>query len=303
MNIATSLTHRLLSSAPKNPAAADPAAWRAAGEWITFDGLRLFTALYGTGKPVLVLHGFPTASYDFSRVVPLLSTEFRFVLFDYPGFGFSDKPRDYPYSLFRYADAAKAVAAHYGLDRMLLLAHDIGDSVALEVLRRGQPVIEKLVLLNGSVYSIALEDRAMLISQRLFLHRISGPIMSRLVNHTTFARLFAKLFHDPLPAQEMGAFWSLVHNQDGNRLYHRLMGYMIERWEHQYIWLDALTKHRAPLTLVWGQADPVATPAVADVIAERRPDASDIRLQHIAHYPHWEAPQAVADAVRRAFSV
>jgi pimeloyl-ACP methyl ester carboxylesterase len=280
----------------------DPAAWRAAGNWIDLDGLRLFTAAHGTGQPVLVLHGFPTASYDYSRVVPLLGDEYRFFLFDYPGFGFSDKPRDYRYSLFRYADAAQAVAAHHRLDRVLLLAHDIGDSVALELLSRGQPVIEKLVLLNGSVYSIPLDDPTMLISQRLFLNRFSGPIMSRLVNRFNFARMFGKLFNDPLPPAEMDAFWSLVHNNRGDRIYHRLMGYMIERWQHQFTWLDALEKHSAPLTIIWGQADPVATPAVADVIVRHRPDTSYIRLEHIAHYPHWEAPQAVAEAVRAAFS-
>jgi pimeloyl-ACP methyl ester carboxylesterase len=281
----------------------DPAAWRAAGDWISFDGLRLFIATHGNGKPVLVLHGFPTGSYDYSRVVPLLSSDFRFILFDYPGFGFSEKPRGYPYSLFRYADAAQAVAAHFGLESVLLLAHDIGDSVALELLRRGQPVIEKLVMLNGSVYSFPLDDRMMLMSQRLFLHPVAGPVMSRLVNRVTFAQMFGKLFADPLPRREMDAFWSLVRNNGGSRLYHRLMGYMIERWEHQIPWLDVLEKHPAPLTLVWGQADPVATPAVTDQVVARRPDASDIRLEHIAHYPHWEAPQAAAAAMRSAFSV
>jgi pimeloyl-ACP methyl ester carboxylesterase len=291
-----------LSSAYNVRRFADPATWRAAGDWLDFDGLRLFTAAHGNGKPVLVLHGFPTASYDYSRVVPLLSSEFRFILFDYPGFGFSDKPRNYPYSLFRYADVAQVVAAHYGLDRVLMLAHDIGDSVALELLCRGQPIIEKLVLLNGSVYSIPLDDPTMLISQRLFLNRFSGSVMSRLVNRLSFAHMFGKLFYDPLPSPEMDSFWSLVQNSRGNTIYHRLMRYMIERWQHQFTWLDVLERHPAPLTIIWGQTDPVATPAVADVIIKRRPDASYVPLEHIAHYPHWEAPQAVADAIRAAFS-
>lgn len=49
-----------------------PADWRAAGRWLTIGGCKLFVTTQGHGSPVLVLHGFPTSSYDFSRIVPLL---------------------------------------------------------------------------------------------------------------------------------------------------------------------------------------------------------------------------------------
>src|SRR5258706_3091457 len=129
-----------------------PSDWRAAGEWLTFNGRRLFVARHGAGPPVLALHAFPTASYDFSRIVARLKHQYQFIVFDYPGFGFSDKPRSHAYSLFEYADAAQAVCVHFGLQCLTLLAHDIGDSVALEILRRGWPVVDQLSLLNGSVW-------------------------------------------------------------------------------------------------------------------------------------------------------
>ena len=120
--------------------ALDPRTWQHTGQRFEFDGLRLFVNVQGRGQPVLTLHAFPTSSYDFSRLVPLLRDRFQFILFDYPGFGFSDKPPRYPYSLFKYADVAQAVAQHFGMEHMPLVAHDIGDSVALELLRRGQPI-------------------------------------------------------------------------------------------------------------------------------------------------------------------
>jgi pimeloyl-ACP methyl ester carboxylesterase len=280
-----------------------PADWRATGCWRTIGGCKLFNTAHGTGAPVLVLHGFPTASYDFSRIVPLLADQYQLILFDYPGFGFSEKPTRYPYSLFTYADLLQELATQLQLTHVSILAHDIGDSVALEILRRGKPTVDRLVLLNGSVFSIPLADRKMLLMQRLLLHPIGGPLLSRLrvLRLSTFGRMFNQLFFRPLPPAEIAAFWSLLQYNGGVRRYHQLIRYMLERWEYQDYWLDALQHHRAPLALIWGMADPVATPAVADVLVQRRPDAVDIRLDRVGHYPHWEAPIQVAAALRKVW--
>jgi pimeloyl-ACP methyl ester carboxylesterase len=282
----------------------DPRQWRQTGQWFNFEGLRLFVNVQGKGQPVLILHGFPTSSYDFTRLVPLLYDHFRFILFDYPGFGFSDKPPEYSYSLFKYADAAQAVARHFGLEHIWLVAHDIGASVALELLRRGQPVIDRLILLNGSVWSIPFEDRKMRLMQRTLLHPIGGPFVMKLglFNQRRFAGLLRGVWGQALTAEEIEAFWSIMSYQRGDRLYARLMRYMLERWQYQNAWLEALQRHRARLTLIWGMADPVATPAVVDVVMQYRSDATLIPLHGIGHYPQWEAPESVATALASALS-
>lgn len=112
---------------------------------------------------------------------------------------------------------------------------------------------------------------------------------------------FRRIFARPLTEVEVEAFWSLTAYNDGAANYHRLLGYMPERWEHQLTWLAALETHPAPLTLIWGMADPVATPAVADVVIQRRPDASYLRLEDVGHYPHWEAPDIVSAALATAW--
>ena len=282
----------------------NPHDWQQTGEYVTFGGVRVFVTARGMGRNVLVLHGFPTASYDFSRVAPLLADRYRLLLFDYPGFGFSDKPRDFTYSLFTYADAAEAVAAHFGVQRVALLAHDIGDSVALELLRRGTLSIEQVVLLNGSVWSIPFADWRMRALQRLLLHPVGGALVSqlRLFRKGVFTRNFNRIVAQPLPAAELDAFWSLIAYNDGPRIYHRLIRYMHERWQHQQQWSDALATHPAPLMLIWGQADPIATPQVADIVRQYRPDTAYVPLHNVGHYPQWEAGQQVADTVKEAFS-
>jgi pimeloyl-ACP methyl ester carboxylesterase len=282
----------------------DPRQWQQTGQWFDFDGLRLFVNVQGHGQAVLTLHAFPTSSYDFARLVPLQRDRLRFILFDYPGFGFSDKPPGYPYSLSKYAEAAQAVAQHFGLEHIPLVAHDIGASVALELLRRGQPVIDRLILLNGSVWSIPFEDRKMRLMQRTLLHPIGGPLIMRLglFNRRRFATMLQSIWGQALAAEEINAFWSIVRYQRGDRLYARLMHYMLERWQYQSAWLEALQRHRAPLTLIWGMSDPVATPAVTEVVRQYRPDATLIPLHGVGHYPQWEAPESVAAALASALN-
>jgi pimeloyl-ACP methyl ester carboxylesterase len=281
-----------------------PQEWLDGGKFIPFDGLRLFTQRQGHGHPVLCLHAFPTSSYDYARIAPLLTDRYELIFLDYPGFGFSEKPRQYAYSLFKYADAVEAVCKNFKLDSIWLLAHDIGDSVALELLRRETLAVEKLVLLNGSVFSIPFSDPWMALSQKVWLNQVSGSFVSqlRLFRKFLFANMFKRIFARPLSPDEIQAFWSLLCYNDGLGIYHHLMSYMPERWEHQHQWLNTLAKHSAPLSLIWGQADPVATPAVAEHVLARRPDAHYARLERVGHYPHWEAPALTAEAVVDAFA-
>ncbi len=279
-----------------------PKEWLAKGDWLAVNDVNIFTLAIGEGIPVLVLHAFPTSSYDFSRIVPLLDREFRFILFDYPGFGFSSKPVNYSYSLMRYADIAQAIMAHHTLDSVHILAHDIGDSVALEMLRRGQSNVDRMVLLNGSVYSIPFVDIRMRVMQKALLDPVVGSLISRLrlVKRWMLAAFFNRIFFQPLTRAEIDAFWELVNFNDGVKNFHHLMHYMVERWKHQFELLDALRSHQTSLTLIWGLEDPVATPEVADKILEYRPDAFDIRLPDVGHYPHWEVPDLVAHQIRDA---
>lgn len=274
--------------------------WQAQGNYISFNGHRIYTQVRGNGKPVLVLHGFPTASFDYAHIAPLLDEQYQLFLFDFLGYGFSDKPPNHPYSIFEQADIAEAVAQHYDLTSVYILAHDMGDSVTLELLRRGNLTVEKLVMLNGSVL---LDHYQALITQKLLLNSFTGPIISklRLIRRPMFARQFGKVFAKrPLP-DEIDAFWKLVRHNDGMRNYHLLIQYLRERKIHEHTWLDALKAHTAPLTVIWGQLDPVAVPQIADAILERRPDTDYHPLADIGHFPQWEAPERVAGLIKAAF--
>ncbi len=166
-----------------NPPASEVlATWQALGTYFDVDGNAVFVLdvppLYDEGKdPIFVLHGYPSCCYDWHHVLPDFGQNRRVVLFDYPGFGLSDKPNR-RYSIEFYADAAERVSAFVGLESVVLVTHDLGDSVGGELLARdldGQLAFEvsQRVITNGSIYM----DLAQLSTgQQLLLGLDDAPV-------------------------------------------------------------------------------------------------------------------------------
>jgi pimeloyl-ACP methyl ester carboxylesterase len=276
-----------------------PDQWRESGRWLTVGKRKIFTLAMGEGQPVLALHGFPTSSYDYARLAPLLADRYKVIMFDFLGYGFSDKPHHHPYSLFEQADIAQGVMAEYGLNMIHILTHDMGNSVTLELLKRRCIGVGRLVMFNGSVLTKYYRP---LLSQKLLLHPVIGPLTAKLhlIKRGMFARQFGSLFAVPPSNAEIDAFWSLINYNEGVANYHRLIQYLNERKIHELRWLDALEQHLAPLTVIWGQKDPVSVPRIAQAILERRPDAHYVPLADVGHFPQWEAPERVAKLVCEA---
>src|SRR5690606_36250702 len=112
------------------------ARWRAEGRWIRAGVGSVFVgSASGRGSAVVLLHGYPSSSYDYRAVLPELGDR-GWVTFDFLGFGLSDKPRPHRYSLFEQADLVQTVVRSVTDEPVLLIAHDMGTSVATELMAR-----------------------------------------------------------------------------------------------------------------------------------------------------------------------
>ncbi|UXI65844.1 alpha/beta fold hydrolase [Tahibacter amnicola] len=277
-------------------------AWRAAGDThFHYRGHAIFSCRGGApdAPPLLLIHGFPTASWDWEALWPALCSRYRVLALDMIGFGFSDKPRDYDYSLFDQADLCEAYLLAQGIERYHLLAHDYGDTVAQELLARqadpdGRPRLMTAALLNGGLFP---ETHRPVIVQRLLLSPL-GPWVARAMTQARFSAALHRIFGPgtpPHPALVAG-FWRLLQHNDGVHVMHKLIRYMVERRRHRTRWVGALQQSSVPIALVAGMADPVSG---AHMVARYRslvprPDITE--LVQIGHYPQCEAPDAVLEA-------
>ena len=280
--------------------------WEARGHRIAAEGgsvwvLDVPAARADAGDPIFVLHGFPSCSFDWRDVIEPMRAGRRVVLFDFLGFGLSDKP-DYRYSIDKYADTAEAVAAHCGLDRVVLVTHDMGDSVGGELLARDLDGklgldISARVITNGSIY---LEMAHLTNGQQALL----GADDERLD--------LAELGLDPEPGfkaglgetfavtpdpVELDAQWLLLSRDRGHTVLTRTIRYIEDRRVSESRYTGAIEKHASPVDIVWGELDPVAVHGMALRLQEARPDASLTTLDGVGHYPMIEDPTRFAAAI------
>jgi pimeloyl-ACP methyl ester carboxylesterase len=278
--------------------------WQEAGEEVEFRGhaIHAFTR-DGADPLLLLLHGFPSSSYDWRALLDQ-EREHAVLALDCLGFGLSAKPRRHDYSLFWQADLAEAMVERFGAGRpVFLVAHDMGTSVATELMARDlegrlEMRVAGALLFNGS---IVLERARPTLAQKALRSR-AGPLVARLSNERVFRQQFGSVFSaaHPLGDDEAEDQWSLICHNGGRTLGHRLVAYMDERIEHAGRWHGAIRDWPGPLSLAWGLQDPVATVDVLAALRELRPQVPVGELAEIGHYPQLEDPPALVALLREA---
>jgi pimeloyl-ACP methyl ester carboxylesterase len=279
----------------------DAAEWIAQNDTlITRRGHRIAFRRRGSGPTVLLLHGFPTWSYDYAEVADDLTRDHDVVTLDFLGYGASDKPNPYEYSVDESADTVEELAAHLGVTSARLLIHDYGGIVGQELVDRANNgrlgfAIEGLVVLNsGIVYSAYRPTRL----QKLLIMPVVGRVLA---SRVTAGRVRAGLDGvrgSVLSDDEFDGLWFGVSRGDGHKLSHLLIRYNTERATHHQRWEAALADWNGPLRLVWGVEDPVSGRHVLAEAVKALPRAEVTELPGVGHYPQSEAPEAVAAAVR-----
>lgn len=283
-----------------------PPLWRSRGRTVDLRDGRIFAVeLAGsTGVPVLVLHGFPTSSWDFAEAAAALAARGRrVVLFDFLGFGFSDKPHDAGYSLFEQADIATGVARAFGIGRAHLWAHDMGTSVATELLARRERgllpfEVASVVLMNGSVH---IDMAHPTVGQRI-LKSPAGPAFARVARKAIFVAQMRRIFAQPPSAEVLDGMWSLLARDDGPLRLPSIIRYMEERVRFRRRWIGALERIDLPVLVAWGAKDPVARMAIGERLARETPGADLVSWDDLGHYPQVEQPERVAEAVAEFFA-
>ncbi|WP_330438044.1 alpha/beta fold hydrolase [Streptomyces griseoaurantiacus] len=268
--------------------------WIAGGERVELDGHRLFVRQEGEGRPVTLLHGFPTSSHDWAWTVPsLVAAGCRVTSLDLLGFGHSDKPRGHRYSIHEQADLVEALWGRLGTGPTMLVAHDYGVSVAQELLARDPGRLTRTALLNGGLYG----DLHRPVPVQRLLHSPLGPLFARLTDEKRFVAGLRGVLSRPVPDEVLHDMWTAADHENGRLLAPRLLRYIDDRRVHFDRWSASLEWYEGPLLFVWGPEDPVSGAHVLPRLRERRPEATFTVLPGVGHYPQVEAPEETAEAL------
>lgn len=281
--------------------------WERTGEGRVLSGYDCFVVDVGPHAPdvpvVLVLHGFPGSTHDERAVIAALRDRIRFVALDLPGSGLSAKPADGTYSMFTYATVATELVASLGIERAWLYAHDMGTTVAAELLHRhsaGELAFDVAgcLLTNGSIF---IEQAHLTDGQHFLLALPDERLPDPMPDDAIEPGLAASFPPGQPSAEEMAAMLWLIRHDGGDQLLPRVVRYIEERREHQPRWSAAYRDFSGPLHVGWGELDPIAVVAMVDTLvtlrAEVGRETTVTRWADVGHWPSIEAPDRVAALV------
>jgi pimeloyl-ACP methyl ester carboxylesterase len=257
--------------------------------------------------PIVFLHGFPSASIDWSGVWGLLTntpvqdgyTDLHAI--DFLGFGLSAKPHPYSYSVLEQADIIETYLHTQGIQQCHIVAHDYGVSVAQELLARqtldqqGICEICSVMFLNGGLFA---ELHRPILTQKL-LHSAIGPLLAKCMSKRSLTQGFNKIFgKDTLPDSDMlNDLWSLLENAKGTRVIPALLDYLDERKRYRDRWVSAMQSISLPLGFINGVQDPISGQHMLDAFTELLPSAY-VKALAVGHYPQLEDPNSVYLALK-----
>jgi pimeloyl-ACP methyl ester carboxylesterase len=274
------------------------ATWYLDGRTEMVNGLAVFFKQAGKGEPLICIHGFPSSSWDFEAIWPSLAERFEVMTHDLIGLGKSAKPnRPLPVSL--QADIIESLAAKAGIKKAHILAHDLGDTIAQELLARQFEKSSKVnwlscVFLNGGIFP---ETHRALFIQRLLLSPV-GPLVVNLMSEKSLKKSLTRVFSKAHPPTDefVHTTWKLLTENDGLSMLPKLLHYMVERRTHRERWVMPLAGAVVPIRLINGMEDPVSGKHAADRFKEVVPNADIILLENSGHYPHVETPEETLKA-------
>ena len=182
------LTRRMLGVALAMAASAVLVRWRTRrtekanppqGRFVEVDGVRLHYVERGEGQPLVLLHGNGTMIQDFgvSGLIDLASRRYRVVVFDRPGYGYSDRPPTTVWTSVAQARLIHGALRELGVERPIVLGHSWGTQVALSLALEYPSYVRSLVLLSGYYFPTLRPDVAVLSGPAI-------PVLGDVLRHT-----------------------------------------------------------------------------------------------------------------------
>ncbi|WP_067564657.1 alpha/beta fold hydrolase [Nocardia acidivorans] len=273
--------------------------WIAGGEHIRLGGHDIFHRQDGPvdGRPVTLVHGFPTSSHDWAPIAPALAESgCRVTTLDLLGFGASAKPVGHDYRITEQASIVEELWQRLDIDETALVSHDYGVSVAQELLHRNAPRITSAAFFNGGLYP----DLHRPIRIQQLLHGPAGSLLQHLSTERMYRRSLKEVFGRPVSDADLHDMWLATTMNHGKRVQHRLLRYIDERRAHADRWRTAVETYPGPVQFIWGPADPVSGAHVLPRLRDRLPKAHFLILDQApptGHYPQVENPTPVAEAL------
>jgi pimeloyl-ACP methyl ester carboxylesterase len=273
------------------------AAHETAGRYFKAAGVRSFLREEGSGKIVVLLHGVPSSSYLYRKMLPELAGHgLRAIAFDFPGLGLADRPVQFDYTWSGLARWTTAAIDALEIERCHLVVHDIGGPIGFEWAIRNPDRVASLTALNtlvdvdGFRRPWSMRPFSIRGIGELWLRSLSRPAMIEVLYLQTIGDRAA------VSRAELGAYHSLLKRGDRGRAFLRIMRGFELTAEKESFFRAGLSRRPYPAQVVWGRRDPALGEerrhAVQEFLGVDEPILLDAK-----HFLQEDQAPAVATAV------
>jgi haloalkane dehalogenase len=271
-----------------------------AGRFFDAAGLRSFVREEGSGEPVVCLHGVPTSSFLYRKVLAELAARgVRGIAFDLPGLGLADRPSDYDYTWTGLGRFALAAVDSLGLDRFHLVVHDVGGPVGFELAAAAPERIRSLTVLNTWVEADTFRRPW---SMEPFARRGIGEVYLATLTKPAFRQLIllqAIKDRQATPKEEIYAYVDLLKREDRGKAFLEIMRGFERTRAKRDLYVSTLREVPYPVQVVWGADDPVLTLERHGEEARRAAGLDEIHTVPAQHFLQEDQAPAVAERIAR----
>ncbi|HVM46118.1 MAG TPA: alpha/beta fold hydrolase [Candidatus Thermoplasmatota archaeon] len=268
------------------------------GETLRVNGLDTWVVRAGPrgGTPVVFLHGVPTSAYLYREIVRAMHEDHDCIAFDWPGFGASEKPKRLDLSHRARMEHLRALLDQMGLARVHLVVHDMGGPAGLLLAVEHPERVERLVVLNTTVYKRDYRPPLPALTQLVPIVRdLARPLFQKPAFEFFFKHGCAR--PDRLGPDILENHWTLATRDDGLRV-------VFDTWAQIPEGAPSIERIRSrmhqfpgPSLVLFGADDPYLPPPNAERLAKALPGAELHLLPKAGHFLQEDAPEEVAERI------
>ncbi|MEV4113331.1 alpha/beta hydrolase [Nonomuraea sp. NPDC049695] len=234
---------------------------------------------------LLLLHGFPSASHQFRRLIDALGGRYRLIAPDYPGFGHTQAPEGFTYSFDRLADVMEGFVQRLGLTRFAMYVFDFGAPVGFRLAERHPEWIAGLVVQNGNAYAEGLSQAARdFIALRPETPGAEKAVRDLLTPSGTRFQYESGVAHPELLAPDGWTLDQHFLDLPGRKEAQVALAFdyhtNVESYDRWQAWLH---RHTPPTLIAWGTGDPFFPEPGARAYLRDVPDA-ELHLFEAGHF-------------------
>lgn len=259
------------------------------GRYVEVNGLDTFVIVEGQGPDVVLVHGNPSSTYTWRRLIEPLARNHRVHALDLPGYGFSEKPADAPYTATWMAGHVAAYLQVAGVESTTVIGNSMGGEVASELAALYPRAINALVLIAPAGLPTDAPDERPL-AMRVASWPLVGPLLTRLPLRAIFAGALRDAYYDPALVTEadVDAYYAPTRTPNG------LAAFLARMRRDSTLDRSALVRTiRVPTLVILGEVDRLVPLSVGRRYAELIPDSRLVMIDKAGHVPQEERPEDV----------